>query len=215
MHLAESREELQWLDHRTGTLGEWIGPKTDANHRSHLGNIDDHLRLLADAWRALVVHGNYLQEHQFDFLSGHRERMAVVYCPRTHAWFRHSEHPMIELRSRDISVLLGTDSRASNPDLNLWGEVSMVASHRPDCDPLSVARMITLDASRFLDVPRNIGRIQEGGASQLTALRWDRVNAQDAGPQTEQELWRWMVQHGDPYPLEMDDRFALVSRVCP
>ena len=212
MHLAESREELQWLEHRTGSLGAWMETKINEHHRSNIGTIDEHLKLLASAWRSLIVHGNFLATHQIDWLIEHCSRMAVVYCPRTHAWFHHPPYPLNDLKSRGIPVLLGTDSRASNPDLNIWEEVKKIASLMAVCEPSDLARMITSDASRFLDIARSIGRMELGGASQLTAVRWDRVNAQDAGPQSEQELWRWMVQHGDPYPLEMDDRFALDAR---
>jgi cytosine/adenosine deaminase-related metal-dependent hydrolase len=211
MHLAESREELQWLDHRTGSLGAWIETKIDANHRSNIGTIDEHLRLLASAWRSLVVHGNFLTKHQVDWLHEHCERMAVVYCPRTHAWFHHPPYPLSELKSQGIPVLLGTDSRASNPDLNLWEEVKEIASRRAEFEPSDLARMITSNASRFLDIPRKIGRMELGGASQLTAMRWNQSDGADAALRTENELWRWMVQSGVPYPLEMDDRFALAT----
>ena len=207
MHLAESREELQWLDQRTGSLGAWMETKIDAHHRSNIGTIDEHLSFLASAWRSLVVHANFLATHQIDWLSEHGGRMAVVYCPRTHAWFHHPPYPLNTLKSRGVPVLLGTDSRASNPDLNIWDEVKKIASLRVACEPSDLARMITSDASRFLDIPRNIGRMELGGATQLTAVRWDRSDGEDF--RAEHELWRWMVQHGHPYPLEMDDRFAL------
>ncbi|MFN9853651.1 MAG: amidohydrolase family protein [Planctomycetota bacterium] len=207
MHLAETREELQWLNDRAGCLGEWISPKLDATHRSHLGTVDAHLEALSTSSRALVVHGNYLTERQIEFLSTHRHRMAVVYCPRTHAWFRHSAYPVASLRSQGVPVLLGTDSRASNPDLNLWGEVRQ-AAHGDAGTAAEWIRGITTGAARFLELPFGIGRLDTGSPCSLTAMRWDA----DAGPgrfgPTEEGWWNWMIQHGNPYPLESDPRFA-------
>lgn len=209
MHLAETEEELQWLDRHSGSLGDWIGPKTDSMHRSNLGTIDEHLRILATAFRSLVIHGNYLQGHQIDFLSQHRERMAVVYCPRTHAWFHHPEHPIEALKSSGVPVLLGTDSRASNPDLKLWEEVRHVARASSANDPAALTRMITSDASRFLKLPNGIGRMQIGGASRLTAMRWEPIDEVSVGGgKSEETPWDWIVRCGSPYPLEIDPRLG-------
>jgi cytosine/adenosine deaminase-related metal-dependent hydrolase len=207
MHLAETREELQWLDDRAGCLGEWIAPILDATHRSHLGTVDAHLEVLSTSSRALVVHGNYLTERQIEFLSRHRDRMAVVYCPRTHAWFRHSAHPVDSLGSRGVPVLLGTDSRASNPDLNLWGEVRQ-AAHGDAGTVAEWIRRITTDAARFLVLPPGIGRIDTGSPCSLTAMRWEADAAPGRLGPTEEGWWNWMVQHGNPYPLEIDPRIS-------
>ena len=39
--------------------------------------------------RALVIHGNYLDDEEIAFLGANCRRMAAVYCPRTHDWFAH------------------------------------------------------------------------------------------------------------------------------
>lgn len=209
MHLAETLEELQWLDHRNGPLGDWIAPKTDAIHRLHLGTIDEHLSILASCWRTLVVHGNYLEPHQIDFLSRHRDGMAVVYCPRTHAWFHHRVHPLNQLVAQGVPVLLGTDSRASNPNLNLWGEVGCIMPNLESHASSQAIRMVSTDPAEFLDLPRGIGRIEIGGASQLTAIRWDDDDSSASGRRSEKEWMEWMVKSGNPYPLETDTRIAV------
>jgi cytosine/adenosine deaminase-related metal-dependent hydrolase len=207
MHLAETPEELQWLDHRRGTLGEWIAPKLDADHISNVGSIDEHLAILASCWRALVVHGNYLTMEQIEFLAEHRERMAIVVCPRTHDWFGHAPHPVVCGDVSGTRVLLGTDSRASNPDLNLWDEVRTAVRWNADASGNLWTRRITTDAAHLLDLPRGIGRMCLGGASLLTAMRWNELADGSQPPRrSERELWEWMVQYGRPYPLEKDLR---------
>jgi aminodeoxyfutalosine deaminase len=89
MHLAESPEELELLRHGRGPLrslleelGAW-----DATARPCPTRPLDYLRLLASAHRALIVHGSYLDDEEIGFLGANAERMSVVYCPRTCAWF--------------------------------------------------------------------------------------------------------------------------------
>ena len=84
---------------------------------------DDYCELigrLAQARTACLVHGNDLNETETETLSRH-PNLSVVYCPRTHAFFGHPEHPIDRFLERGIRVALGTDSLASNPGFELMG----------------------------------------------------------------------------------------------
>lgn len=143
MHLAESPEELELLRSHSGAfysllndLGAW-----DPSAIPRGIDILDYLHILAKADHALIIHGNYLHDDELAYLAQHREKFTVVYCPRTHAYFQHPRYPLPALLARGICVAIGTDSRASNPDLNLWDELRFVADHFPE---LSLATILSL-----------------------------------------------------------------------
>lgn len=151
MHLAESREELELLATGGGgfrTLLESAGVWSDAARPQGLTPLD-YLRRLADAPQSLVIHGNYLDEPAWQFLAEHADRMAVVYCPRTHAYFGHQPYPLAEMLAAGVRVCLGTDSRASNPDLNLFSELQFAARQHPDVAPRQLLQMATTSAADF------------------------------------------------------------------
>jgi cytosine/adenosine deaminase-related metal-dependent hydrolase len=136
MHLAETRAELDLLEKGTGefvemlsTFGVWREGLIPQNTR-----IRDYLEPLAALDRALVVHGNYLSDDDIAFLAKHPQ-LTVVYCPRTHVYFGHKNHPWPRLLDAGVRVALGTDSRASNPDLNLWEEVKFLRRKHPHVPP--------------------------------------------------------------------------------
>lgn len=133
MHLAETRDELELLQHRTGRfrkflddLGLW-----DEGALGEYRGIRPYLEALATCRHALAVHGNYLQDEDIRFLADH-PHVAVVYCPRTHRWFGHDAHPAEKLRRAGATVVLGTDSRASNPDLSIWRELQLATRMSAD-----------------------------------------------------------------------------------
>ena len=133
MHLAESREELEWIHSNSGPFREILGEAGAARSREgQRSSILDYLELLAGASRALVVHGNYLTDEELDFIAARAATMAVVYCPRTHAFFGHQPYPLARMLEMGVPVALGTDSRASNPDLSVLAEMQFVAAHHPD-----------------------------------------------------------------------------------
>lgn len=84
-----------------------------------------------------MIHGNYLNDDELHFLARH-PHMTLVYCPRTHAAFEHVEHPWRRATELGVRVAIGTDSRASNPNLSLFEELQFLASRYPDVSHLEL-----------------------------------------------------------------------------
>jgi len=172
MHLAESAEELELLHSGTGPFQELLDERSmwDAEAIPRGSRPMDYLRMLAEAPRSLVIHGNYLDKDEREFLAANTDRMSLVYCPRTHDYFRHPPYPLAALLEQGVRVALGTDSRASNPDLNLFSEMRYVANSVPSIDPQVVLRMGTLAGAEALGRDAKIGSITPGKLSNLVAM---------------------------------------------
>jgi cytosine/adenosine deaminase-related metal-dependent hydrolase len=151
-HLAESREEMQFLHDGSGPLRELLEERGgwDPELVRPGARPLDYLRLLAAAPRVLIIHGNYLDEEEIAFLARHRGTMSVVYCPRTHAWFRHARYPLEQLLAAGCSVALGTDSRASVADLSLLAEMQAAARAHPEIPRCQILHLATLGGAQAL-----------------------------------------------------------------
>ena len=90
--------------------------------------------------------------------------MAVVYCPRTHAWFGHARYPLEKLLAAGAIVALGTDSRASSPDLSLLAEMRHVAREFPAMSRATILELGTLGGARALGLD---ARHRHPGARQV------------------------------------------------
>lgn len=172
MHLAESREELELLASHQGSfrtllgeLGVWNPDGVPLDSRPL-----DYIKLLATAHRSIVVHGNYLNAEEIQFIAGHRGRMSVVYCPRTHAYFGHEPYPLTEMLSAGINVALGTDSRASNPDLNLLADMRTVAECFPHISRQTILQMGTVNGAKALGLEDDLGTLQTGKWANLAVI---------------------------------------------
>lgn len=151
MHLAETTSELELLSSGTGEFREMLtdfGIWNDELFRTPRTPMD-YLQKLAKAPRALVVHGNYLNEEELRFIAANPQ-MTLVYCPRTHAAFRHREHPWRRLVDMGGHVAIGTDSRASNPDLSLFAELQFLAARNPDLSHLDLLAHGSVEGRRAL-----------------------------------------------------------------
>jgi aminodeoxyfutalosine deaminase len=181
MHLAESPEELELLQNGGGPLrtfleelGAW-----DATVIPQGARPLDYLRLLANAHRALVVHGNYLDEEEIEFLGAHAERMSVVYCPRTHDWFAHRDYPLQKLLTAGAAVALGTDGRGSSPDLSLLSEMRFAAQEHSAVPLADILKMGTMQGARALGREAEFGSLAPGKRADLAIVALPDRSAAD------------------------------------
>ncbi len=172
MHLAESPEEIELLATGRGpfrpfleNLGAWTDNLVPVGTRPL-----DYLKQLATAPRALIVHGNYLDDEEIVFLAGESNHMPVVFCPRTHAYFDHAPYPLAKMLAAGVTVALGTDSRASSPNLSVLEEMRHVAAHYPSVEPSTVLRLGTLGGATALGCAERLGTLAPGKLANLAAV---------------------------------------------
>ncbi len=142
----------------------------DASAIPHGSRPLDYLHQLGRSHRALVVHGNYLDDEELEYLAAHADRMSLVYCPRTHAYFRHQRYPLAKAMTLGVNVALGTDSRASNPDLNMWNELRYVAEHHAEISREEVLRLGTVYGARALGREDEVGSLTPGKLANLAVV---------------------------------------------
>jgi cytosine/adenosine deaminase-related metal-dependent hydrolase len=191
MHLAETLEEIEWIETRNGPFAELLnsmGIDTKSS-TSRWPAVSDYLRALSMSERSLVVHGNYLAPEHWDFLAANRERMSVVFCPRTHRHFGHSAYPLQEMLQRGVRVCVGTDSRASSPDLNLWKELQEIRRCFKGIHPSSILELGTTQGSEALGITGFHGNLEVGGPACFVASKMRRGTGSGNELKTIDQLW--------------------------
>ncbi|MFM2094920.1 MAG: hypothetical protein RIS70_2044 [Planctomycetota bacterium] len=174
MHLAETPEELELLQSQSGRLLDTLR-RLDAWHPTAIPRgitPSDYLRQLARAPRSLVIHGNYLDASDWSLLAS-QSQMSVVYCPRTYASFHPVGYPLAAMLAAGVRVVVGTDSRASNPDLSVMRELQQVARFHPEIPPETVLSMATSRAADALGVTADRGSIAPGKIAHLAVVVLD------------------------------------------
>jgi cytosine/adenosine deaminase-related metal-dependent hydrolase len=176
-HLHETLEEISFTERGEGPLADWLR----------------RLRLLPRTWRpaglrpipmlaeagfftgpVLVAHGNYLTEDEIALLA--RSGSSVAYCPRSHAFFGHENHPWRRLLEAGVNVCLGSDSLASSPSLSVLDEMRFLFAHEPDADPQTLLQMATVRGARALGREGKPGALSAGSGEALAAgMRADLV----------------------------------------
>ncbi len=180
LHLAESPEELELLTSGTGPFQQLLEERSmwDPWSVSRGATPQDYLRMLNLAPHALVIHGNYLDHAALAMMGRHSDSMSLVYCPRTHTFFKHKEYPLVEALSLGVRVCLGSDSLASSPDLSILSEMREVARKHPLVSPESILRMATHAGAEALGINDRAGSIRPGAPADMIAVH---VNGAEDG----------------------------------
>jgi cytosine/adenosine deaminase-related metal-dependent hydrolase len=162
-HLAETPHESHFLNHLGGAfrrVWEKIGLWHDdvATFEGSPVQFAQAVGLLD--YPSLLAHVNYADDADLGLLAA--GRASVVYCPRTHQYFGHPPHRWREMLARGINVAIGTDSRASSPDLNLVDDLRLLHGIAPTLPAETLFEMATLRAARALTQDRLAGSLEPG-----------------------------------------------------
>lgn len=177
-HLAESREEMQMFRDESGPLYDFIRSINPAFRSEGLTPLQYFMEKLHAGGPWLIAHLNELDESDFGLLAVKRPNCALAHCPRSHQYFVHSPFQFPRLRALGFPICLGTDSLASNTDLNLFAEMRAFRAAFPNASGEEVLAMVT----RNPGLPR-VGVLRSNYLADMVA-----VAVRGCGPEVYEEV---------------------------
>jgi len=123
----------------------------------------------------MAVHMTQLNDDEIALLA--RANASVIHCPESNLKLASGFCPVHKLQQAGINVALGTDSAASNNDLDMLSEMRTAAllakAVAGDAAALPAPRaltMATLAGARALGLDENIGSLVKGKFADMTAV---------------------------------------------
>ncbi|MCI0639499.1 MAG: amidohydrolase family protein [Gemmataceae bacterium] len=162
-HLGESWAEFVLPD---GPFADFLRELGVYDPQGFVHDLETIVRLYCTGKGTSLVHANCLDAGT-DF-----GNTAVIYCPRTHAAFGHTPHLFRHWFTRGVTVALGTDSLASNPDLSILGELRFLHERYPDVWGDMLLRMATINGARALGWEHETGSLAPGKSADFVCLPW-------------------------------------------
>lgn len=127
--------------------------------------------------RTLAVHGVHLTREDARLIAARGATLAL--CPRSNAWLGVGAAPVAMLLEEGVRLALGTDSLASNLDLDLFAELGALRELAPAAPPSALLRAATLGGAEALELP-SFGSLASGRRGPLVAL--PLVSSRSPGP---------------------------------
>jgi cytosine/adenosine deaminase-related metal-dependent hydrolase len=167
IHLAESQEETSLLDSGSGPLAAIAARLAEGFLPPRMGAVAyaDALGVLEGA---IAVHCVHLFKGEPTLLA--TRARGVVLCPRSNRYLLNGEPPIASLRQHGVKMALGTDSLASNQDMDLFAEARVAREIDPDLSAKRVLRMLTVEAAEILGLDGLFGTLEPGKQADLIAV---------------------------------------------
>ncbi len=198
IHTAEHIEEMEFLQSGTGFCRElleklgrwdpkWTPPRTSpVRYLDSLGVLD-HLTIL--------VHAVHLDD--FDREIAARGKCSICFCPRSNRNMSVGRPDIEKALSCGIPACIGTDSPASNTDLDLFAEAGFVLDQYPGIRPDALVPMITAAPAKALGRHEDFGALKPGLKSDLLVVSLDsplkESNLSEALIRSgEKGAWKWV-----------------------
>ncbi|MGC8906447.1 MAG: amidohydrolase [Desulfomonilaceae bacterium] len=123
----------------------------------------------------VAVHCTHVNSEDMDMIA--ETGAKVVHCPESNMKLGSGAAPVVQMLHRQIGVGLGTDSAASNNDLDMWGEMrtaallaKLVASDPAALDAKTVVRMATMEGARVLGLSDMVGSLEPGKRADVAVI---------------------------------------------
>ena len=119
---------------------------------------------------SLLVHMNILTQEDKTLLRSTAGSYPVIHCPRTHKYFDRPPFDLGFFQESGIPVLLGTDSLASNQDLNMFSEMRAMADSFSKLNPLEILSMASLLPAAAIGRRGRLGELSAGAVADFLTI---------------------------------------------
>ena len=168
-HLSEMQDEIDFVRNHNARI-EQLLRKADAYDENWKGvnmtPVEYFYKIGMLNRRTYGVHLNYFEDNDLYFLK--RSGLTPVYCPKSHKYFKHPQHPIETYQNSGIKVALGTDSLASNDALSIVQEARLLIERFPEMNLEDVMDSITVNGLSPLGLDGRLGRVFPGQIADLT-----------------------------------------------
>ena len=189
IHVAESEEEIEFLQGGRGPLRELLKEKGHwpLNYDIPKASPVRYLEALKLLDRHTVcVHCVQVDRYDISILA--KTGASVCLCPRSNVFLGVGVAPVEELHAAGVPLALGTDSLASNDRLSIFAEMASLSKLAPGLSPEAIFRAGTYGGAKALGISEKLGSLARGKTATFLAL--------ESGPIGNKDIMEFLVHEG-------------------
>ncbi len=120
---------------------------------------------LSSASSVILVHNTFIKQEGIDFIKKLKQSQQLVsfcLCPNANMYIENALPPVDLLIDNDVNIILGTDSLASNHQLNIIEEIKTISKNFPSIKTGTLLRWATLNGAKALQMDDTLGSFEKG-----------------------------------------------------
>lgn len=120
--------------------------------------------------KALLVHNTVSNKADIEFAKAHNQNLYWCLCPQANLYIENTLPDVDLLIDEKVKITLGTDSLASNHQLNILSEMITLQKHK-QVDFEALLSWATINGAEFLALDQHLGTIETGKKPGLNLIQ--------------------------------------------
>ncbi|RYY42679.1 MAG: amidohydrolase [Chitinophagaceae bacterium] len=117
--------------------------------------------------RIISVHNSFTTPSEMQWATN----LHYCLCINANLYIENRLPPIRELIENECSIVLGTDSYASNDQLNMMAEINSIQQHYPEIPVPKILQWATLNGARALGIEDRFGSFEKGRKPGLVLIK--------------------------------------------
>ncbi len=175
IHNQETLTENNFLQNKTGDflkLYETLGIDISFFTPNAKSSLQHWLPLLSNAKKIISVHNSFTSETDILFVKQFTSLQEIYFClcPNANLYIENTLPPVEILLKNNCNIVLGTDSYASNTQLNIFEEIKTIQKNFPTISLEKILKWATINGARALGIDDLYGSFEKGKMSGIILI---------------------------------------------
>jgi aminodeoxyfutalosine deaminase len=167
IHNQETAFENEFLQNKTGDflrLYENLGIDISSFAPTNKSSLQSWLPQLDHAKKIISVHNSFTNEEDIVFAKQFSSTQEIYFClcPNANLYIENTLPPVEMLIKKNCNIVLGTDSYASNTQLNIFEEIKTIQKNFPNISLEKILQWATLNGAKALGLDEFLGSFEKG-----------------------------------------------------
>lgn len=165
IHNQETAGENEWFLNKTGELAElYEKMNIDSSFFQPSGksSLQSYLSKFLRNQSVILVHNVHTSEEDIAFAKNTGLQLYWCLCPNANQYITRQLPDIDMLIKNDCDMVLGTDSLASNHQLNILEEIKTIQKHFPHIEMGTLLRWATSNGAKALQMDSLLGSFEKG-----------------------------------------------------
>jgi cytosine/adenosine deaminase-related metal-dependent hydrolase len=165
MHNQETKDENDFFETKTGSfLGMYERTKVslDFFEATGLSSVRSILPYFKKANRSILVHNSFTSVEDIQAVQKEMPNSFWCICANANQYIEQTLPPIELLRSQKATIIMGTDSYASNWSLNMLDEIKTIQNHLPEIPLEELLGWATINGAKALQMEKALGSFEKG-----------------------------------------------------
>ena len=128
-------------------------------------SLQSYYEKLSSASSVILVHNTFIKQDDLDYICKTKNKTQLVsfcLCPNANLYIEDKLPPLEMLADNKVDIVIGTDSLASNHQLDILEELKTISKRMPSLKTDTMLRWATLNGAKALQMDNIIGSFEKG-----------------------------------------------------